>query len=106
MNTEENKVIIDLHRFLTKKHSDSLPCNAPPMEQNLWTNRKIQLSPEEKLHIIPFFDGVYISSDNYMFEENLTLFIEQFNDERAKSGSSVRFIEKSVRKELVYLEGT
>lgn len=48
------------------------------------------------LSIIPFFDGMYVSSLDENFKDNLSDIVAEFNILSKKTGSNVEFLEKDI----------
>lgn len=58
------------------------------------------------LSIIPFFDGLYASSLDKNFNDNLSGIVNEFNILSKKTGSNVEFIEKDINVDPRYLKSS
>ena len=101
--TQETFHINSLVVFLRKKYSQVLKVRKKNKFTDYFpvTDKKVELSAKRTLFIVPFFDGVYISSPEPSFNLNLLSFVEEFNRSGDKDLSGFNYIsfkQKKIKK--------
>jgi len=98
--TQESFHIIRLVEFLRKKYLEILKVEGKQYFTDYYpnTDKKVELSAIHTLFIVPFFDGVYISSPERAFNTKLLSFVEEFN--KSEKGSSIAFEEKQIKQRV------
>ena len=76
------------------------------VDYETFIDRGVDFSAMAGLSIIPFFEGVYISSLDENFNANLPNIVDEFNILSKKTGSNVEFIEKKFEVEPRYLRSS
>jgi len=67
-----------------------------------YTNKRVELGAEHTLFVIPFFDGLYLSSPCKSFMRDLNSLIAEYN----MQGSGVVFVQKEIEERKVYIPDT
>lgn len=101
--TQESVHVIRLVKFLREKYLESLKEEGKENFTDYYpiTDKKVDLPSKYTLSVIPFFDGVYVSSPNKCFNLKLSSFIDEFNK---ITNSSIIFIKKEIVQETEHLE--
>lgn len=101
--TQESVHVIRLVKFLREKYLESLKEEGKEKFSNYYpiTDKKVDLPSKYTLSVIPFFDGVYVSSPNKCFNLKLSSFVDEFNK---ITNSSIIFKKKEIVQETKRLE--
>lgn len=102
---QESVHIIRLIKFLRDKYTkflkgkEAINCKFTDYYSN--TDKQVDLSVKHTLFTVPFFDGVYVSSPEKKFNEDLGSLIKEYNS--IDSGSCVKFEEKEIVKNVSHI---
>lgn len=101
--TQESYHIIRLVKFLRKKYKENLEIKKQTKFTDLYpnTDKKVEISAEHTLFVIPFFDGVYVSSPDHGFNRNLNTLMQEFNN--STKGSTIAFEKKEIKKRVKHV---
>ena len=104
--TQESHHITRLSNFLRKKYLMYLDMDNMKKFTDYYpnTDKKVDLSAIHTLFIIPFFDGIYVSSPNMMYNNRLQDFVKEFNN--LNKSSSIRFEHKTIEQKIDNIEDT
>ena len=104
--TQESYHIIRLSDFLRKKYLIYLDKDNIKEFTDYYpnTDKKVNLSAIHTLFVIPFFDGLYVSSPNMTFNNSLLSFVDEFNN--LNKESSIRFEHKIIEQKIENIEDT
>jgi len=103
--TMETKYLLNLIAFLKEKYLTILK------EENIHqlnyyypvTDKTIDLPAIYSLSIIPFFDGIYITSPNVKFNKKLNNYVEDFNK---NTSDCIRFSENKIEEKKDHIKNT
>lgn len=93
--TQESVHLIKLVKFLRQEYEKILEgydYKQKFTDYYSFTDKKVELKSKHTLFIVPFFDGLYISSPNNFFMNSLGDIVEKYN----KQSSIVRFLPKEI----------
>ena len=92
--TQESAHLIKLVKFLRKEYEKILKADSMQKFTDYYssTDKKVELKAKHTLFIVPFFDGLYISSPNKFFMKNLGDIVEKYN----KQSTVVKFLQKKI----------
>jgi hypothetical protein len=79
--TMETFHLLRFVEYLREKYSESLKKQGIVDFKHFYpiTDKKVDLPAEYSLTVVPFFDGVYVSSPLYSFNDNLVYFVDEYN---------------------------
>lgn len=102
--TQESVHLIKLVDFLKHKYTFYLKKESKLKFTDYYpyTNKKVELGAEHTLFVIPFFNGLYLSSPCKEFMRELSSLIDEYN----KQGSGVVFVQKDIEERKVYIPNT
>ena len=92
--TQESVHLIKLVKFLRQEYEKILEGDSRQKFTDYYrfTDKKVELESKHTLFIVPFFDGLYISSPNKIFMNSLGGIVEKYN----KQSRVVRFLQKEI----------
>lgn len=96
--TQESVHLIKLVKFLRQEYEKILEGDPRQKFTDYYsfTDKKVELGAKHTLFIVPFFDGLYISSPNKKFMDSLGNIVEKYN----KQSSVVRFLQKEIEQRV------
>lgn len=96
--TQESVHLIKLVEFLRKEYKIFLERDSKQKFTDYYpfTDKKVELDSKHTLSLVPFFDGLYISSPNKFFMDNLGDIMEKYN----KHNSIVVFSRKEIEERV------
>ena len=102
--TQESVHLIALVDFLRHKYKEYLKKESKLKFTDYYpyTNKRVELGAEHTLFVIPFFDGLYLSSPCKSFMRDLNSLIAEYN----MQGSGVVFVQKEIEERKVYIPDT
>lgn len=101
--TMETKYLLEFATFLRQKYLNILQKEQIHEFKYYYpiTDKVVDLPVIYSLSIIPFFDGVYVSSPNRDFNRDLDKFVNEFNKNNSKC---IRFIKKEIKERKNHIE--
>ena len=92
--TQESVHLIKLVKFLRQEYEKILEGDSRKKFTDYYssTDKKVELEAKHTLFIVPFFDGLYISSPNKNFMNRLGDIVEKYNEQ----SSVVKFLQKEI----------
>ena len=104
--TQESYYITRLSNFLREKYVIYLNNDNIKYFTDYYpnTDKKVNLNAIHTLFIIPFFDGIYVSSPNMSFNNSVRDFVDDFN--KLNKESSIRFEHKVIEQKVENIEDT
>ena len=102
--TQESVHLIKLVEFLRKEYKNFLERDSKQkfIDYYYSTDKKVELESKHTLFIVPFFDGLYISSPNKYFMDSLGDIVEKYN----KQNSIVLFSQKEIEERVERIPDT
>jgi len=103
--TQETLHLLKLTSFLRRKYDKFLIQEDKSLFTDFYPypDKKIKLSSKHTLFIIPFFDGLYLSSPCKSFMADLSNLVDEYN---TKESDCVIFVQKEIDEEIVHLTDT
>ena len=103
--TQETLHLLKLTSFLRKKYDKFLIQENKSLFTDFYPypDKKVKLSSKHTLFIIPFFDGLYLSSPCKSFMADLSNLLNEYN---TKESDCVIFVQKEIDEEIVHLTDT
>jgi hypothetical protein len=92
--TTETTLLLKLITFLKQEYIKHLSEMSVSSFTHYYprTDKKLNLSAEHTLSVVPFFDSIYISSPDQIFNNKITELVDNYN----KANLESRFVEKSI----------
>ena len=102
--TQESVHLIKLVKFLRQEYEKILEGDSRQKFTDYYssTNKKVELEAKHTLFIVPFFDGLYISSPNKIFMNRLGDIVEKYNEQ----SSVVKFLQKEIEPRVEHIPDT
>ena len=100
--TQESSHLIKLVKFLRQKYLSYTKENPQFSYYYPYTDKRVELGAEHTLFVIPFFDGLYLSSPCSYFMGDVSSIIEEYN----KQNNGVVFVQKTIEQRVEYMPDT
>ena len=100
--TEENKHLIKFIKFIQIKYKEFLEENKIKKTRDIIpeTDKGINFDLIKTMSIIPFFDGVYVSSPYKKFNNKIEKIIKEYNKEK----NYIKFVKKEIKIDKKHIE--
>ena len=100
--TQESFHLIKFVKFLRNKYLSYIEGNPRFSHYYKYTDKKIELGSEHTLFVIPFFDGLYLSSPCLNFMGDVPSIVDEYN----RQNNGVTFVQKPIEQRVEYMPNT